>query len=134
MMFFIFSFISSIQSHYDIQLICNSILHKLLCVDNLSITQNSQLCKKLVEQFYSTYAKALLPSITSLSSSAALVLQLLSDFESSHSMDIQFFLLQNNLFTAILNLLQSSNRLLHLGIIFDISFIHSLFSVYQSMY
>lgn len=78
--------------------------------------QNSRLYDQFVRLFYEKYATLLLPPITNALPSASLVLSLLSDYEKDHGTNVQFLLLKHNLFPAILHLLDTTNRNLHLGI------------------
>lgn len=64
---------------------------------------------------YEQYAQLLLPPILNRMPEAEQVLSLLGELRDQHGTNIQFLLLKNNLFPAILGFLTAPQRSLHLG-------------------
>ena len=70
---------------------------------------------QFVQAFYEQYAQLLLPPILNRMPEAEQVLSLLGELRDQHGTNIQFLLLKNNLFPAILGFLTAPQRSLHLG-------------------
>ena len=97
-------------------LIAVSILRYLFANEAATASiQESRNYSLFLQCYYEHYATLLLPPILTKANTAEQVLGLLSELCEKHGTNLQFLLLKNNLFPAILDLLNSPCRTLQLG-------------------